>query len=127
MIEVNKTNLKDYIGLTVIERIDEALYFNNRGSKFDQTYSDLVRLALLIKHGGVYMDAAFMLLQDLSWLSNIAAYPSQYVFNRYGELPEVFMFFNPQYGSQYDEWEVDSKHNTKAHWHLSYENNFIAC
>lgn len=80
------------------------MYFNNRGSKFDQTYSDLVRLALLIKHGGVYMDAAFMLLQDLSWLIDIASYPSQFVFNRYGELPSVFMFFNPHYGSQYDEW-----------------------
>lgn len=127
VIEVNQTNLKSYIGLTEIERIEETLYFNNRGSKYDQTYSDLVRLALLKKHGGVYMDASFILLQDLSWLLNIASYPSQYVFNRYGELPSIFMFFNPHYGSPYDEWRVDEKHNTKAHWHLSYENNFIAC
>jgi hypothetical protein len=98
VIEVNSSNLKDYIELAEIESIDEAIYFNNRGNKFDQTYSDLVRLCLLIRHGGVYMDASFMLLQDLSWLVDIAAYPSQYVFNRYGDLPSVFMFFNPHYG-----------------------------
>jgi hypothetical protein len=98
VIEVNSSNLKDYIELAEIERIDEAIYFNNRGNQFDQTYSDLVRLCLLIRHGGVYMDASFMLLQDLSWLVDIAAYPSQYVFNRYGDLPSVFMFFNPHYG-----------------------------
>jgi hypothetical protein len=37
------------------------------------------------------------------------------------------MFFNPHYGCPYDEWRVDPNFNTKAHWHLSYENNFIAC
>jgi mannosyltransferase OCH1-like enzyme len=61
-----------------------------------------VRLALLIKHGGVYMDASFILLQDLEWLINIAAYPSQFIFNRYGDLPSVFIFYNPHYGSQFD-------------------------
>ena len=76
VIEVNNTNLKSYIGLSEIERIEETLYFNNRGSKYDQTYSDLVRLALLKEHGGVYMDASFILLQDLSWLLDIASYPS---------------------------------------------------
>jgi hypothetical protein len=37
------------------------------------------------------------------------------------------MFFNPHYGCPYDEWRFDIAFNTKAHWHLSYENNFIAC
>lgn len=120
VVEVNQTNLKEYIGLAELERIEDVLYFNNRGSKYDQTYSDLVRLALLMRHGGVYIDASFMLLESLDWLVNIAAYPSEFIFNRYGQLPSVFMFLNPQYGSPYDEWRVDPYHNTKAHWHLSY-------
>ena len=85
-----------------------------------------MRLALLAKHGGVYMDVSYVLLEGLDWLVKIASYPSQFVFNRYGQVPEVFMFFNPHYGGSFDEWQVDPQHNTKAHWHLSYENNFIA-
>lgn len=33
-----------------------------------QMFSDLVRLSLLWKHGGIWMDAGVMLLQDLSWV-----------------------------------------------------------
>lgn len=120
MVEVNQTNLKEYIGVEELERIEDVLYFNNRGNRYDQTYSDLVRLALLMRHGGIYMDASFILLESLDWLVNIAAYPSEFIFNRYGKTPSVFMFLNPQYGSPYDEWRVDQHHNTKAHWHLSY-------
>lgn len=66
------------------------------------------------------MDASYILLENLDWLINIASYPSEYVFNRYGELPEVFMFFNPNYGCPYNEWVVDTNFNTKSLWHLAY-------
>lgn len=36
------------------------------------------------------------------------------------------MFINPHYGSPFDEWVVDPISGSKSHWHLSYENNFIA-
>jgi hypothetical protein len=37
------------------------------------------------------------------------------------------MFYNPQYGNAMtDNIKYDKKYNTKAGWHLGYENNFIA-
>lgn len=53
------------------------------------------------------MDASFIILESLSWIVNIANYPSEYIFNRYGDLPKVFMYFNPHYGCPYDEWKLD--------------------
>jgi mannosyltransferase OCH1-like enzyme len=55
--EVNSSNLKDFIDLDIIEKIDYTLK-NAKMTVFTQTKSDLVRLALLYKHGGVYIDAS---------------------------------------------------------------------
>ena len=86
---------------------------------------DLYRLALVAKYGGVYMDASYILLQDLDWLVKIAQQPSSLIFNRYGTHPKVFLFFHPHYGSPFD-FHYDDKINSKVAWHLGYENNFIA-
>jgi mannosyltransferase OCH1-like enzyme len=51
-------------------------------------------LALLSKYGGVYMDASYCLVENLDWLINIAQQPSQFIYNRFGELPKVFLFSN---------------------------------
>lgn len=65
---------------------------------FPQTKSDLVRLALVYKHGGIYLDASTIAVESLDWLVNIAKFPNKYIYNRYGELPSVFLFFNPYDG-----------------------------
>jgi hypothetical protein len=123
--EVTKANLHEYLDNETIEQINKT-YHNSPHKKFEQIFSDFVRLALLAKHGGVYMDASFVLLQNLDWLVNITNYPQKYVYNRYGQQPKVLMFFNAQYGGRLFEAEVDSEHNTRRQWHLGYENNFIA-
>jgi mannosyltransferase OCH1-like enzyme len=64
---------------------------------FPQTKSDLVRLALIYKHGGVYIDASVMAIQDFDWVVNMAKLPSQLILNRYGEVPSAFIFWNPFY------------------------------
>lgn len=55
----------------------------------------MVRIALLYKYGGVYIDTTFILVDNFDWILNIARYPSQYIYNRYGELPKILGTFHP--------------------------------
>lgn len=80
---------------------------------------DLIRLAIIARHGGVYLDSSYILLENLDWLKYIARYPSNMIFNRFGKQPKVFLFFHPHYGSPF-KWTVDPKANTKAAKYLSY-------
>jgi len=49
------------------------------------TISDLWRLALLIEHGGIYVDSTtFTIEESYDWLLNITRIPSHFIFNRYG-------------------------------------------
>ena len=57
--------------------------------------------------------------------SRIARAPSETIFNRYGELPRVLMFFHPHYGSSFD-WAFDGQANTKRLTLSAYENNLLA-
>jgi hypothetical protein len=59
-------------------------------------------------------------------LINIGKYPSEFVFNRFGELPKVFVFWHPYYGGSPGDWRISEKYNSKSQWHLGYENGFIA-
>jgi len=54
---------------------------------FRPTLSDMYRLALMYKYGGVYFDVATVSLQNFDWIIDIAKLPSQFIFNRFGELP----------------------------------------
>ena len=85
---------------------------------------DLLRLALLIRHGGVYLDMSIFLEADLSWIWNIASMPSQYVFNRYGDLPRALMVVYLYEGGP-GVWSVDSPRATKAFEHMGFDNSFI--
>jgi hypothetical protein len=71
------------------------------------------------------MDATTIAIDNLDWFINIGKYPSQYIFNRFGHLPKIFMFMYPHQGSPF-EWEAHPKHNTKYGWHFKYENSLIA-
>lgn len=66
----------------------------------------MYRLSLLIKYGGIYIDSSYFALDNFDWLLNIASYPTQYIFNRYGNQPKVVMYWHPHYGSPFD-WVVD--------------------
>lgn len=79
----------------------------NRKIKFKpQTRPDLIRLAIVYKHGGLYLDVSTIAVERLNWLLDIAKFPSHYIFNRYGKLPSVVMFWNPN-NAGFLEWEVD--------------------
>lgn len=121
---VSEDNLKDFLDQQTIARIDETLR-KAKVRTFPQSKPDLVRLALLLAHGGVYFDVSYAPLSNLDWLVNIGQFPSQYIFNRYGHLPRVFMHFHPNWGGVFD-WKVSGTYNTKVQWQLPYENNFIA-
>lgn len=83
-----------------------------------------MRLALIYRYGGVYFDVSVLAVENFDWLVNIAALPSQYIFNRYGDLPSVLMFWNPNNGGFF-EWEVDEAAGTKQGWRYSFENSII--
>lgn len=55
--EVNNSNIKDFLDAQTIEMIEYTIK-NGKMNIFTQTKSDLIRLALLYKHGGVYVDAS---------------------------------------------------------------------
>jgi len=67
-----------------------------------QTKSDLYRLALIHTHGGVYLDASYIFVENFSWITNIAGEHSKFIFNKFGNLPKVLMQFNPIYGGEFN-------------------------
>lgn len=44
----------------------------------------MIRKAIIAKYGGIYLDVSYISLESFDWILNIAQYPSQYIFNRYG-------------------------------------------
>lgn len=46
------------------------------------------------------------------------------IFNRYGELPRVLMYFHPHFGTAFD-WTYDKEANTKRLMVSAYENNLL--
>jgi hypothetical protein len=59
---VSDSNLQDYLDSDTIDRIEYAV--NHQASIMKSKYIeyDLIRLALIAKHGGVYMDLSYILL-----------------------------------------------------------------
>ena len=58
-------------------------------------------------------------------MSKVTQMPSELLWNRYGDQPEVLMIWNTYYANNMD-WQYDAETNTKKSWHLSYESSFIA-
>lgn len=61
VIEVNMTNIDKYLDDITLKKIKFTIE-NAKLMTYPQTQGDLYRLALLIKHGGVYMDASYLAL-----------------------------------------------------------------
>lgn len=49
------------------------------------------------------MDVSIVSLESFDWIVNIGRYPSQYIFNRFGNTPNIFMAFHPFMG-QPEDW-----------------------
>jgi mannosyltransferase OCH1-like enzyme len=121
--ELNNSNVIYYIGKELNARFDNVIK-NRKIPTFPQTKSNFVRKAIIYKYGGIYMDVSYFSMQSLDWILNIARYPSQYIFNRYGEMPRMFMFFHPHYGQPFY-WKYEKRGNTKRQDLTAYENNLI--
>lgn len=59
--EVNATNINHYLDANTIQKI-EVTVSQSKLVTYPQTKGDLYRLALLIKYGGIYMDASYIAL-----------------------------------------------------------------
>ena len=103
--EVNDTNLGSYLDDEILAKINFTLA-NAKVKTYPQSKGDLYRLSLMVKYGGIYMDSSFLALESFDWLLNIGKYPSEFIFNRYGNLPKVLMYWHPHYGSPFD-WVID--------------------
>ena len=112
VIMVTPQNIQDYIGAELKAQIIKVFEITPY-QMYQANWSDAYRLALLIKHGGIYIDLSTFLLEDLSWIVNIARRPSHHIYNRYGQLPKVLMSFYPYSGSP-GTWTFDKEHNTKS-------------
>ena len=107
---VSEDTISQHLDKDVLEQIGA----NMRGMKkvSPTTASDMYRLALLIKHGGIYFDMASLLAEDVGWVRRIAQFPSQLVHNRYGPNPKVLLTTHPLLGSP-GKWEVDREAMSK--------------
>lgn len=71
-----------------------------------QTKSDFVRVALIAKHGGIYMDASYYWTESFKWILEVAKEPAHLFYNRFGEVPKVLMQFHCLEGAPFD-WKID--------------------
>ena len=108
---VDLKNAIDYLGNATMAELHRI---NNNPNFFRsrQTFSDLIRLELLIKYGGVYFDIATFIQNDVDWIMNIGRFPSHMFLNKFGQLPKVvttFMFYMPHVPF----WSISDRSKTK--------------
>jgi hypothetical protein len=122
---VSNNNIDQFISHELRQKINQAIQNANQ-SIGSQVITDFWRLAIIYEHGGVYVDAStYTTGENFDFIKNVTRIPSNMLWNRYGNEPEVFMYWNSLLGCPAN-WHYDEKRKTKVQWHLSYENNFIA-
>ena len=68
--------------------------------------SNLLRISLVYKYGGIYMDGSMIMVEKLDWIFNISKIPSNYLWNRYGTLPKIIMGITPWLSNPAD-WVIN--------------------
>ena len=68
--QVSSSNGHLYLDQATLNKIKYTMD-NFKLIKYPTTLSDIYRLALISKHGGVYLDASFVMLENLDWIINI--------------------------------------------------------
>lgn len=71
---MSDSNTEQYIGKELNDKIhnwlDKAVL-----TKFKQTKSDFVRIAIIAKYGGIYLDMSEFSVDGIEWILNIAQAP----------------------------------------------------
>ena len=71
-----------------------AINNNKTYPRYTHTMGDMIRMELLIKHGGVYMDMTTYLQDKVDWILNIARLPSHLLINRQGRTDQHLRKFS---------------------------------
>uniref|UniRef100_A0A1J3IDB1 Lactosylceramide 4-alpha-galactosyltransferase n=2 Tax=Noccaea caerulescens TaxID=107243 RepID=A0A1J3IDB1_NOCCA len=71
--EVNLSNIANYLDDKTLQMIHTSVD-TAKLETFPQSKPDLIRLALLIKYGGIYLDASYVAVENFDWLINIGRY-----------------------------------------------------
>lgn len=121
---ITNNNIKDYLDQDILKKIQYAVS-HPAFKVYPPLKSNLMRIALVYKHGGIYVDASVIFVENFDWLFFISRVPSNYIWNRFGALPKILLSFHPwfRYPAQ---WTIDATHNTKSTIKLCYENFFFA-
>ena len=99
---LNDSNIERYLPKAVIQRIVHQV--DPKISKlkiYSQTKGQLISLAVLYQHGGVWMDPLLFIAENFGWLTGIGK--EKFIWNRQGDLPKAVLSFHPHYGSPF-EW-----------------------
>lgn len=54
-----------------------------------QVVADIIRMSLLLKYGGMWVDANSFFIEDFSWLDSLKDQP--FIYHKYGNYPEVII------------------------------------
>jgi hypothetical protein len=70
VIFLTPKNTSSYLDINHIRDLNNKIESSNKKAK-----KDLVKLSLLAMHGGVYIDLSLIIVNDLTWLKNLATDP----------------------------------------------------
>lgn len=123
---VTDENIHKYIPMDELIMINTTLRKNSHVTV--QSFSDLYRLTLVYHNGGMYFDASSFAIENFDWILNIGRYPSQFIFNRFGQNPRVVLSFHPTEGMP-GTWKltnISKDHSVKTQWYQGIESSFLA-
>ena len=99
-IESWKKYLPDW-EINILDNISIQQYYIEKPKSYElltsTTKSDVIRLSLLYTHGGVWMDASIILLDNLNWLDQYINYPYYgFIFNDEVKYVESWFLYVPR-------------------------------
>lgn len=120
---MNSSNTEQYLGKELNDKINNWLK-NAKIKIYPQAPSNFIRLALIAKYGGIYLDVSVFSIKGFEWILNIAQAPLESISNRFGELPKAFISHWPLFAMNFNE-SYDKTANTNRLMVNHYENPMI--
>lgn len=90
--------LTQYLLKDTIDYINLAIT-SNKLNLYESTRSQLISLAILHEHGGIWVEPYAFFLDNLNWFHEIGK--EQFIWNKFGETPKVVVAFHPHFGSPF--------------------------